>query len=43
MAHKGLQRPCIDPATGQGVPSSMAQHVSVDRKWQLGGHAKPFN
>ena len=43
MAHEGLKRACIDSSTGQGVPSSVAQHVSVDREWQLSGHAKPFN
>ena len=43
MAHECLQRPGIDSSTGQGVPSSVAQHVSVDREWQLSGHAKPFN
>ncbi len=43
MAHECLQRPRIDPAAGQGVPGSVAQHVSVDREWQLSGHAKPFN
>ena len=43
MTHEGLQRACIDPATSQGIPSSVAQHVSVDREWQLSGHAKPFN
>jgi len=42
MAHEGLKRACIDSSTGQGVPSSVAQHVSVDREWQLSGHAKPF-
>ena len=43
MAHKGLQRPCIDPTAGQGIASRMTQHVSVDREWQLSSHAKPFN
>ena len=43
MAHKGLQRSCIDSARGQGVPSGMAQHVSMDREWQVSSHTKPFN
>ena len=32
MAHEGLQRSCVDSATGQGIPRSMAQHVSMDRE-----------
>ena len=43
MAHEGLKRACIDSPASQGVPSSMAQHVSMDRDWQLSSHAKPFN
>jgi len=43
MAHKGLQRPRIDPASRQGVSGGMAQHVRMDREWQLSGLAKPFN
>jgi hypothetical protein len=43
MAHKGLQRSRIDPAGRQGVPSSMAQHVRMDREWQLSKLAKAFN
>jgi len=42
MANEGLQRPCIDSAGCQGVASSMPQHVSMDREWQLSGLAKPF-
>jgi hypothetical protein len=42
MAHECLQRSCIDSSGRQGVASSMSQHVSMDREWQLGGHAKPF-
>ena len=43
MAHEGLKRACVDSSTSQGVPSRVAQHVSVDREWQLSSHAKPFN
>ena len=43
MAHEGLQRSGVDPAGSQGVSGGMAQHVGVDREWQLSGHAKPFN
>jgi hypothetical protein len=43
MAHEGLKRTRIDPAAGQGVPGSVAQHVSVDREWQLSSHAKPLD
>ena len=42
MTHEGLQCPCIDSTSRQGVASSMAQHVSMDREWQLSGLAKPF-
>jgi len=42
MAHEGLQRSRIDPSARQGVSSRMAQHVSMDREWQLSGRAKPF-
>jgi hypothetical protein len=42
MAHECLQRPGVDLARRQGVASGMAQHVSMDRKWQISGHAKPF-
>jgi hypothetical protein len=38
MAHEGLERPCIDSTSRQGVAGSMAEHVSVDREWQLSGH-----
>jgi hypothetical protein len=34
MAHKGLERSCIDSAGRQGVASSMAQHVGVDPERQ---------
>ena len=34
MAHEGLKRTRIDPASSQGVPGSVAQHVSVDREAQ---------
>jgi hypothetical protein len=43
MAHECLKRTCIDPAASQGIPGSVAQHVSVDREWQISGHAEPFN
>jgi hypothetical protein len=42
MAHKGLQRPCIDSAGRQGVSSSVAQHVGMYLEWQLSGLAKPL-
>ena len=42
MAHKGLQRPRVDPSTSQCVPRSMTQHVRMDREWQLSSQAKPF-
>ena len=42
MAHEGLKRPRIDSSARQGVSSSVPQHVSVDREWQLSGLAKPF-
>src|SRR5690348_9142791 len=42
VTHKGLKRPCVDSPCRQGVASSMAQHVSVDREWQLRSLAKPF-
>ena len=42
MAHEGLQRPGINSTTRQGVASSVPQHVSMDREWQLSSHAKPF-
>jgi len=42
MAHECLQRPCIDSSGRQGVASGVAQHVSMDREWQLSGLAKPF-
>jgi hypothetical protein len=42
MAHECLQRPGIDSTACKGVPGSVPQHVSVDREWQLSGHAKPF-
>jgi hypothetical protein len=42
MAHECLQRSCIDSTSRQGVSSSVPQHVSMDREWQLGGHPKPF-
>jgi hypothetical protein len=35
MAHERLQRSRIDSTSRQGVSGSMAQHVSMDRKWQL--------
>ena len=43
MAHECLQGPRIDSSGCQGVASSMPQHVSVDREWQLSGRPKPFN
>jgi hypothetical protein len=43
MAHKGLKGTCIDSVTSQSIARSLAQHVSVDREWQLSGHTKPFN
>jgi hypothetical protein len=42
MAHEGLERPCIDSTARQGVASSMPQHVSMDRKWQVSGLAEAF-
>jgi hypothetical protein len=42
MAHECLQRSCIDSTSRQGVASSVPQHVSVDREWQLGDLAKPL-
>ena len=42
MAHESLQRPCIDSTGRQGVASGVPQHVSMDREWQLSGHAKPL-
>jgi hypothetical protein len=36
MAHKGLQRSCIDPASGQGISGGMAQHVSNSSQEGLG-------
>jgi hypothetical protein len=42
MAHEGLQGPCIDSTSRQGVTSSMTQHVSMDREWQPSGLTKPF-
>jgi len=42
MAHKGLQRPCIDSAGRQGVSRSVAQHVGMYLEWQLSGLAKPL-
>jgi hypothetical protein len=42
MAHEGLQCPCIDSTSRQGVTSSMTQHVSMDREWQPSGLTKPF-
>jgi hypothetical protein len=43
MPHESLKRPCIDSTGGQSVASSMAQHVGMDREWQLGGLAKPLD
>src|SRR3954454_18951205 len=43
MAHEGLQCPRIDSTARQGVAGCMAQHVSMDREWQLSSDAKPFN
>ena len=43
MAHESLKRACIDSPASQSVSGSMAQHVSMDREWQLSGHTKPFN
>jgi predicted DNA-binding transcriptional regulator AlpA len=37
MAHKGLQRPCIDSTVRQGVASRVPQPVSIS------GRAKPFH
>ena len=42
VAHKVLKRSCIDATGGKSVASSVPQHVSMDREWQLGGHPKPF-
>ena len=42
MANKSLQRPRIDSTARQGVASSMPQHVSMDREWQLSSLAKPL-
>src|SRR5690349_2979083 len=42
MTHESLKRPCIDSTSRQGIAGSMPQHVSMDRKWQLSGLAKPF-
>ena len=41
MAHKGLKRACIDSPTSQSVSSCVAQHVGVDREWQLSSHIRP--
>jgi hypothetical protein len=35
MAHEFLKRAGINAAAGQGITSSVAQHVSVDREWQF--------
>jgi hypothetical protein len=43
MAHEGLERPRVDASGGQSIASSVPQHVSVDREWQLpSSHAKPL-
>ena len=42
MTHECLQRPRIDSTSRQGVSGSVAQHVSMDREWQLSRLAKPF-
>jgi hypothetical protein len=42
MAHECLKRARIDSSCRQGVTSSMPQDVSVHRKWQLSGLAKPL-
>jgi hypothetical protein len=28
---------------GEGISRCMAEHVGMNREWQLGGHAKSFN
>jgi hypothetical protein len=42
MPHEGLQRPCIDSTSRQGVAGGMPQHVGMNREGQISGHAKPF-